>query len=335
MPDTIENIRPMPVRIYAENMAGQPDLYRITESRIRAVLPDGCDDVQIGVFDSARPDRGQLAVATHFVGFAFDPRIIRDHAEHLRVVHCTSAGVERYMPLDWLPSQAVLTNSRGVHAEKGGAFGAMSILMLNDHLPRLAASQRAHRWDRAVSTSIVGKHAVIYGFGSVGAAIARNIRRFGVSVTGVRRSGEPHPEADQMLAAKDFLCVLPNADFLVLTCPLTRETRGLVGEREIAQLPRGAGLVNIARGPVVDTNALTAALRSGHLSGAIVDVFEPEPIEAQSGLWDVPNLLITPHLSCDDSRGSLDQCLEIFGENIWRERKGQALMNVVDAQREY
>jgi glyoxylate/hydroxypyruvate reductase len=324
-----------PIRIYVENKKGVALDYEVTMARIRAAIPRHAAEAEIVVTEEASPNYAALAEATHFIGAGFDPRRLQRHGRSLSVIHCTSAGVERYLPLDWLPEGAVLTNSSGVHAEKGGAFGAMAILMLNEGAPRHATNQRRRLWDGTLSTSVTGKTVVICGFGSLGEAVAARIKPFGVKVIGVRRSGEPHLLADEVYRPALLPSALPRADFLVLSCPLTAQTRRLIGARALALLPKGAGVLNIARAGVLDNEALAKALRSGHLSGAIVDVFDPEPLSENAPWWDVPNLMIFPHTSCDDGVGYIDRCLRIFAENLDRYVRGDSLTNVVSGTLEY
>jgi phosphoglycerate dehydrogenase-like enzyme len=322
-------------RVYVENKVGVAPDYEVTEAAVRNAIKDESIGLEVTVRRSNELDPDRLRKAEFFVGSGFDTAILSRHGDNLRLVHCTSAGVEKYLPLDWLPSGAVLTNSSGVHAEKGGTFGAMAVLMLNEGMPRHATNQRHRRWDGALSTGIAGKTILIYGFGSLGEAIAERLRPFGVYIIGIRRSGEPHPWADEIHPPCELQRLLPRSDFLVVSCPLTEATRGLFDERQLALLPKGASVFNIARGPVVDNGALAAALRAGHVAGAIIDVFEQEPLPETSPWWDVPNLLISPHISCDDPTGYIDRCLAIFGTNVARLCRGEALRNVVDPVQGY
>jgi glyoxylate/hydroxypyruvate reductase len=324
-----------PPLIYVENK-NKDGPYVITEARVRDVLHQDDRDLVIVVASAASPDFESLAKAAYFVGYGFDTELLRTSARHLRVIHSTTAGVEAYLPLTWLPPDAVLTNSSGVHAEKGGAYGAMAILMLNEFVPRHVADQRQRQWQRVLSTPIRGKTVVIVGFGNLGAAIGRSIRSFGVRVVGISFSGRHHPDADVVRPSRELREALKDADFLVLACPLTPETRRLIGPSELELLPRGAGIINIARGAILDYDALESALLSGQLSGAVLDVFDTEPLPETSPLWSIPNVIITPHTSCDDARGDLDRCLEIFAENIFRDRRQSSpLLNVVNEQTGY
>ncbi|MES3003998.1 MAG: D-2-hydroxyacid dehydrogenase [Pseudomonadota bacterium] len=323
------------LRIYVENKGERADAYSITDALVRAALPQPYRGAAINVCYSLQPDLESLGRATHFVGYGFDPQRIQRHARQVRVVHSLSAGVEGYLPLNWMPQGAVLTNSSGAQSGKGGAYGAMAILMLNERIPQHVASQRNAAWNRTPASAVDGKTVLVYGFGELGAAVARRIRPFGLRIVGVRHSGASHDDADEIIQPRQFRERLPEADFLVLSCPLTPETRGLIGTKELALLPEGAGLLNIARGPVVDTQALISALASGHLGGAVLDVFDVEPLPRDSALWSAPNLVITPHTSCDDARGDLAQCLAIFGHNVALEAQGLPMRNVVDPRLGY
>lgn len=323
------------MHIYIENDTVLPQIYCITEQMIRAVLPEAYTTAQITVRMSDQRDLSLLQTSDVFVGSGFDTGVIGRNGQNLKLIQCLTAGVEAYLPLDWVPAGAAFTNSSGIQAEKIAIFGPMAILMLNESIPKYATDQRQRRWRPAFSSAIRGKTALFYGFGAIGQAMASQLRALGVHVVAIRRSGEGHAAADEMHGPAMLHDLLPRADFLVLCCPLTQETRGLIGEHELGLLPRGAGVLNIARGPVLDNGALGAALESGHVSGAILDVFDPEPLAAESELWDVPNLMILPHISCDDSNGYIARCLSIFGDNLARLAAGAPLRNVVDPAREY
>lgn len=321
--------------VYVENKHDVREEYRISEVAVRRALGKYSDEVDICVQTSDQQKHRLLEAAEYFLGSGFDVSQIKQHGRKLRMVHCTSAGVERYLPLDWLPISAVFTNSSGVHADKGGLFGLMSVLMLNERIPKHASNQRRSVWDGKLSSGIRGKTAVIVGLGSLGEAIAAHLKRIGLLVVGIRRSGLAHPAADEVYAPDKLSEVLPRADFLVITCPLTSSTRGLIGSKELELLPQGSGILNMARAQVIDNRALDQALRSGRLSGAIVDVFDPEPLPVSSFLWSTPNLLITPHVSCDESEGYIDRCLAIFADNYDRQSKNLPYINIVSGTNEY
>ena len=256
-------------------------------------------------------------------------------APKLRWIHITGAGIEPLLPLDWLPPGVVLTNNSGVHYDKMRESGMMALLMLNAGLPALATSQRQSRWQQIFTSRIAGKTALIVGVGDMGAAVAAAARTLGLRVLGVSRRGSPHPDIEQMapIAALDTL--LPQADFVVLAAPLTPATRTMIDARRIGLMRRGAGLFNIGRAGLLDHAALIAALTEGRLAGAVLDVFEPEPLPPESPLWQAPNLLITPHVTSDDLVEYLPKTYDLVFANAGRLLRGEALVNVVDPVQGY
>ncbi len=255
--------------------------------------------------------------------------IASSNPARVRWIHVIGAGVDHLQPFDWIPPGVVLTNSSGVHAERAGEFIACGLLMLNSLVLRHLDEQRARRWTPRYSTVIEGKTVVIVGVGTIGGAGARRAKELGLHVRGVRsRSDVAHPHVDEMFATDQLHSALPGADFVVVCAALTDVTRGLIGADELALLPDHAGLINIARGPIVDYGALEATLRAGRLGGAILDVFEPEPLPAESGLWDCPRLLVTPHVSSDPLDYTL-KMLEIFADNLVRLDEGRGLRNEI------
>lgn len=322
-------------RIYVENRENAFGNFVVSQDDLLRSLGTLADRVEISVNSAASPDLASLEAATFFIGSGFDPQRLKQHGRALRIVHCLSAGVEYYMPLDWLPPDAVLTNSSGAHEEKGGQYGLMAVLMLNERMPRLITSQKQRLWDQVFSSTIRGKTALFFGTGALGSAIAACLKPLGVRRIGISRTGRQVEEFDACHTVASLHDWLPKADFLIVATPLTPATRNAIGAREIALLPPHAGLVNIGRAPVVDYGALTTALREGRISGAVLDVFEQEPLSEESDLWEVPNLIITPHTSCDDHYNYIDRCLSIFAGNVDRFLKGMPLENVVDAAHQY
>ena len=316
--------------VYVENKLPQTSPYHVSEYAVRRALAARSIDAEVMVRPESDPDFEALKSATYFIGSGFDPARIRAHAPNVKVVHCTSAGVEKYLPIDWLPRGASFTNSSGVHARKGGVFGAMAILMALEDVPRHAYNQRRHVWDAKLTTGVSGKTVLFIGTGALGSAIAAQVKPFGVKLIGVSRSGEAVAPFDQVFDRSELETVLPQADCLVLACPLTVETRNMIATKELALLKPGASVFNIARSGVLDYTALVRALRSGHLSCAILDVFDKEPLSSDDELWDVPNLMIFPHISCDDHDGYIDRCLGVFAQNFARHQDGEPLLNVVD-----
>jgi phosphoglycerate dehydrogenase-like enzyme len=207
-------------------------------------------------------------------------------------------------------------------------YVVMGLLAGLKGLPELVRAQDRRDWLKGPPSlsEINGKRALIYGYGGIGRAIGERLRPFGVTVTGVRR----HPgDEPGVIAASDWEARLPETDLLILSVPLTGTTGALVGEAQLAALPKGAWVANIARGGLLDEGALIGALKSGHLGGAYLDVTDPEPLPADSELWSLPNVILTPHTSWASKR-MLERGAEIFLDNLDRYRRGLALRNVVD-----
>ena len=250
-------------------------------------------------------------------------------APRLRWIHIIGAGVEHLCPMDWLPPGVTVVNNRGAHAAKGGEFGLMAMLMLHNHLPAILANQRRRHWESLFSTPVAGKTLLVIGAGHIGRGAARCCRALGVHVIGVSRHGHVVDEVDETYPVAELDRVLPRADFVFVAVPLTPETRNLLDRRRQSLLKPGAGLVNVGRAATVDYEALADNLRSGHLVGAIIDVFDPEPLPPESDLWDVPNLLVTPHVSADDGNTYVPMTLELVFRNMRRYLAGEPLENVV------
>lgn len=256
-------------------------------------------------------------------------------APKLRLVYVTSAGLEKLAPFDWLPRGVKLLNNRGTHAVKAGEFGLMALLMLVNQMPALATAQREGKWVQKHGSVLARRHVVIVGLGTLGGTTAQHAKQFGMRVTGVRTRAEPHPGCDRVVAVADLDAVLPQAEFLYLATPLTDATDGLLSRGRIALMPKGAGVANVGRGPLVDQDALMDALDSGHLGGAVLDVFDPEPIRPGHRLWTTPNLIITPHTSADDPNTYNARSLDIFFDNLRALEDGRPLPNRFDPARGY
>lgn len=265
----------------------------------------------------------------------FPKRDLARDLPELRWIHIIGAGIEPLLPLDWLPPTVTLTNNSGVHIRKTAEFAAMALLMLNSRLPQMIANQRAARWDPLFTCSVAGTTVTIVGLGDMGAAAAREARRMGMKVIGVRRSAKPHRLADKVVGVGRLAEAVAQADCIYVSAPLTPETRNLVSRDILANAKPGASLVNIGRAGVVDYAALRDGLVSGALSGAILDVFDPEPLPADSPLWSTPNLVIMPHCSSDDLEEYIPLTFDLAFQNLARLMAGRKLKNRVDPQRGY
>jgi phosphoglycerate dehydrogenase-like enzyme len=257
------------------------------------------------------------------------------NAPHLKLVFITSAGLDKLAPFTWLPPGAILMNNRGTHAAKSGEFGIMALLMLACRIPLIVSNQREGVWRPVYGSVLAGRNVTIVGLGTLGSAVAEQASRFDMRVTGVRTRAGDHPQCRQVIGIDQLDRVLPTTEFLVLATPLTDATRGLIDRARLESLPAGAGLVNIGRGGLIDQDALCDLLESNHLSGAVLDVFSPEPLPQGHRMWTTPNVIVSPHTSADDPVTYNRRSLEIFLDNLRAWRDGLPLPNRFDIARGY
>jgi phosphoglycerate dehydrogenase-like enzyme len=256
-------------------------------------------------------------------------------APKLKLLFLTNAGLDAIAPFDWLPPGVALLNNAGVHSVKAGEFAIMSILMLANRVPEMVTHQRAARWQKLWGAVVEARRVTVVGLGSLGGGAAMQAARFGMHVTGVRTTARPHPHCADVVATSDIDRVLSRTEFLVLACPLTEATRGLINRQRLQLLPRDAGVVNIGRGALIDQNALCDLLDAGHLSGAVLDVFTPEPIPDGHRLWTTRNLIISPHTSADDPASYNPHSLDLFFANLRARQQGKPMPNLFDTSRGY
>ena len=256
-------------------------------------------------------------------------------APRLKLLFVTNAGLDRLSPFGWLPPGAILMNNRGAHAAKAGEFGIMSVLMLASHIPAMVTDQRAGRWRKRWGAVVTHQPLTLIGLGALGGAIARQATALGMEVTGVRARPAPHPHCARVIGTDALDEALTRTRFLVLACPLTQDTRGLIDRRRLALLPQDAGVVNIGRGELMDQDALCDALDTGHLSGAVLDVFVPEPIPEGHRLWTTRNLIVSPHTAADDPATYNPISLDLFLDNLRAFREGRDPPSRFDIARGY
>jgi glyoxylate/hydroxypyruvate reductase A len=326
------------MRIHLQNPGNDPlfDFTRTMWDAAAARAPDiGLGhDISIGVtpadFLTAMHDAEALICDASVIKALFP-----HPAPHLKLIFLTNAGLDRLAPFTWLPQGAVLMNNRGTHAAKSGEFALMSILMLANRIPAMVTNQRQGAWRKLWGSVLNGRNLTVVGLGTLGGATAEHAARFGMRVTGVRANPEPHPACARVIGTGALDEILPETEFLVLACPLTDATRGLITRERLESLPSGAGVLNIGRGELLDQDALCDLLEQEHLSGAVLDVFTPEPIPPGHRLWSTPNLIISPHTSADDPATYNPHSLDIFLDNLRAWRDGQPLPNRFDVARGY
>ncbi len=318
--------------VHIKNNRGSEAVFCVTPERLAEALernPDVAPHVEARLdWDLDDFDRS-MRTADALMTWDLPTEDLAARAPNLKWIHIIGAGIEHLLPLDWLPPGVALVNNRGVHAPKSGEYGAMAVLMLNSHLPRLVTQQRAAAFEPIFSTPAAGKTLAVIGVGEMGGAVARQAKKLGLYVIGVRRHGRRARWVDEMYGPEGIDQVLRRADFVVVTTPLTPETENLIDRRRLGLMKPGAGLINMSRARVVDYAALADKLREGSLAGAILDVFDPEPLPAASPLWDTPNLIVTPHVSSDDDVSYAPLTLDLFFDNLRRHLAGRPLRNRV------
>jgi len=256
-------------------------------------------------------------------------------APKLKLVQSTSAGVDSLRPFTIIPPNVLLMNNRGNHSDKAGEYCAMAILMLANFMPMFATNQRNKVWQRRTSALVRNRRLTIVGLGSLGGGAAKQARRLGLFVTGIRNSAEAHPECDDTLTLAELNTVLPETDILLLACPLTDATENLLSAERIKLLPATAGVINIGRGRLLDQDALCDALNQDRLTGAILDVFYTEPLPEDDRVWTTKNLVITPHMSSDDPTTYNAITLAILAENLKAFEAGRVPPTNVDRAKGY
>ena len=266
------------------------------------------------------------------------PRDLLARAPNLKWYQQWGAGADWLLNYpDLAQKDFTLTNVSGIHEIPIGEQIMAYLLAFARGFPRMVRAQLKKTWSQNESTTfeLAGKTMLLLGTGAIGAYTAKLAQTFGVRVVGVRRNPEKRVEhISEMVALGDLHAALPAADFVVLTLPLTKDTRHLVGEAELQKMKKTAILVNIGRGGLVDEEALVRALQEGTIAGAGLDVFETEPLPEDSPLWEMENVIITPHMAGDTPHYD-ERALEIFLENLRRYVKGEPLTHVVDKQLGY
>ena len=265
-------------------------------------------------------------------------RDLARQAPRLRWIQLSSSGVVHIVEQMGLGDRPiVVTNAAGMHALPLAEFVLFAMLYFAKRMPRVLADQRRRHWERFALDTLPGKTLGIVGLGHVGGAIARLARSAGLRVVAVRRTAgaaSESPDADAVYPPAGLRTLLGESDYVVLIVPLTPETAGLFGKAELAAMKPGAVLINIGRGQLVDEAALVESLRSGRLGGAALDVFATEPLPDASPLWDLPNVLVTPH-SMSTALDENEWLVDLFSDNLRRYLADQPLRNVFDRARGY
>jgi phosphoglycerate dehydrogenase-like enzyme len=317
-----------------------------TVARLRALSP-GLDVVDVSADETFDIDALTDPEVEIIVGRRAPADLTR--VPRLRWLQVGSAGVDHLAADPPWAKGILVTNGRGVFAVPIGEYVSGAILRINQPVARWAADQAAHRWpvdDEPVASIVRGGTAVLVGYGSIGREVARQLSALGLRIVAVKPrpevrsdpsyrvpgTGDPDGSIPDRIVGVDALAeVAHEADYLVLTLPLTPDSRRIIDATILAALPSTSWLINVSRGALVDEDALLAALRTGRLAGAVLDVFAEEPLPENHPLWDAPNVTITPHVSGATSRFRDD----LVVENVRRYLAGEPLLNLVDPERGY
>jgi len=277
--------------------------------------------------------RELLAQANIMFDFDYRHRSdLPDLAPNVRWIQSTSAGIGQFVVRQGYHTRmpnTVFTTASGVHSRPLAEFCIMAMLMHNKGLPRMLRDQRRKHWERYAGTDLEGRTLAIVGLGKIGVETARLAKAFGMQVIGTSRTGSGRDSVDEYYAPERLADMLLQAEYLVLTVPHTPATENIMGRTELGLLPHGAYVINIARGQVVDEPALIDALCSGHLSGAALDVFVEEPLPPDSPLWEMPNVVVSPHSASTSDREN-ERLTTLFCDNLRRFLSGEPMRNILD-----
>ncbi|MEL6451974.1 MAG: D-2-hydroxyacid dehydrogenase [Pseudomonadota bacterium] len=302
-------------------------------------LHSAAPGAQVQVCDSyaALPDviarfAPQIVYSVRFAGSDSFPAAALTGPGGPRWIANGGVGIDHFG--QWDPARTTLTNAAGVAAGMMAEYVLGGFLHFTLDVPGLQADKAARVWRARTVRPLDGQTLLIVGLGQTGQALAARAQAFGMTVLGTRARPAPMPNVDAVHAAAALDDLLPQADFVAVCTPLTTATRGLIGTGQIAAMKDGAILADVSRGGVVDQTALHAALAAGRLGGAVLDVFEVEPLPADSPLWALDNVILSPHCSSVYD-GWADASFDLFLDNLNRWQAGQPLRNVVDPARGY
>ncbi|MDZ5811082.1 D-2-hydroxyacid dehydrogenase [Halorubrum sp. AD140] len=293
------------------------DAHGIPAADYAEILDRRLPDRDVRLATTPDEHRRYLREATVVAGKYVDAEEVRA-AEDLRLFACNAAGVD-HLPLDALAERGVaVTNASGVHGPGIAEHVLGWVLTFARRLDEGRRRQRRREWRRFQSfTELAGSTVTVVGLGSIGEAVVERFRGFDVDTIGVRHTVAKGGPTDEVIGYDGLPDALPRTDVLVLACPLTETTEGLIGESELDALPTDAVVVNVARGGVIDTPALVDALRANALHGAALDVTDPEPLPSDHDLWGFENVFVTPHVAGHTPK-YWERCADILVENLER-----------------
>ena len=315
--------RDVDILVYAHLETRHLEQIRAVDPRVRVTL----------VTDQPRGTDG-VRTAEILVGWNI-PREAVQRATGLKWIHSTAAGVDQLLYPEIRERGIILTASMGIHHQLVEHIFAF-LLALERRLHVAMRLQLQRKWDRThtVGDELSGKTLGILGLGTIGQQLVRKAQAFDMRVIGTKRTPTPISGVDRVLPPDGLPQVMRESDAVVVALPLTPQTRGLIGERELQMMKPTAWFINVGRGPIVHETALIQALRAGRIAGAALDVFEHEPLRSDSPLYELENVILTPHVSGASPR-YMDRAVPLFCENLARYLRGTPLRNLVDPERGY
>lgn len=268
-------------------------------------------------------------------GGRFSAREYCRYCSNLKWIHCLSAGVEGLMDTT-VPDRSGLRVScaKGIHGIPMSNHVMGYILSFLRRFPEFSRLQREKRWERPMPDDAEGKVLTIIGMGSIGTAVARAAKAFNMTVYGVKRRVDPQEYVDKVCPESELDELLAQSDFVVILLPASPVTTNFMSAERFARMKKGSYFINVGRGQTVDEAALIDALQTGHLAGAALDVANPEPIAPESPLWEMENVIITPHVAADTPK-YMERALDVFAKNVPLFLKGEPMVSEIDLEARY
>jgi phosphoglycerate dehydrogenase-like enzyme len=286
---------------------------------------------------SLASDMARARVLFQWSGTMEDLRGILAGAPRLEWIHSRYAGLDRLLFPELVASPIPVTNGSGVFSQSLGEFAMLGALYFAKDVPRLMRAKAERRWDVFDCDEVSKQTLGIVGHGDIGRAVAWRAKALGMRVLALRRDTSPRPgdeHVDRVYGSTQLHEMLRECDYVVVAAPLTPDTKGLMGRPEFEAMKSEAIIMNVGRGPVIDETAMIEALRTKSIRGAALDVFEVEPLPADSPLWTMPNVFLSPHTT-DHTKDWLQDAVVFFMEQFARWRKGETLQNIVDKRAGY
>jgi phosphoglycerate dehydrogenase-like enzyme len=294
--------------------------------------------VKIGKTAEALGDAiADARVLFNWTGSKTDVLRVMESAPRLEWIHAMYAGLDRSLFPELVQSHIPLTNGSGVFSQSLGEFVILGVLHFAKDVGRMMKAQAERRWDVYDKFEISRQTIGIVAHGDIGRAVAWRAKGLGMRVLAQRRNIGPRPgdeHVDRVYGSDELRLMLPECDYVAVTAPLTPATKGMIGKREFDLMKREAVILNVGRGPVIDESAMVEALRTKRIRGAVLDVFDTEPLPADSPFFSLDNVLLSDHCA-DHVEGWVESAVLFFLEQFARWRNGEPLKNVVDKREGY